>query len=183
MSRLPNANRRIAPERIVLIGLRASGKTLVAAALARRLHRPCIDLDSEIATRAGMPIAAVFREIGEPEFREIEAKALADALQANNIVISAGGGAVLRPESQVRLRAAYCIWLTADERELARRMAEDVAGISQRPGLLGDNPIAEIGALLAIRAPIYRDLARLTIATDGKTIDQIVTEIVDHLTG
>ncbi len=169
------------PPRIVLIGMRASGKTHVAAALARRLGRVCIDTDRSIADARGQVIADIFKTLGEPAFRELEAAALAAALQSPEVVISAGGGAVLREDSRALLEAAYCIWLTAEERELARRMSADAVSAAQRPALLGGDPLAEIGALLAKRAPIYRALARLTIATDGKTIDEIVTEILAKL--
>ena len=57
---------------IALTGLPGSGKSAVGSALARRLGWPCVDLDDDIAAAAGRPVTAIFEELGEPAFRDLE---------------------------------------------------------------------------------------------------------------
>ena len=89
---------------LTLIGYRATGKTTLARLLAERLGWDWIDADAEIERRAGKAIARIFAEEGEPAFRDLEAQAIADLCRRDRLVLAAGGGAPLRPESRRAMR-------------------------------------------------------------------------------
>ncbi len=86
----------ITKQNIVLIGMPASGKTTVGSILAKTLGRELIDTDSEIVKVAGKPITEIFADVGESGFRDIESQVIAEIAKRQNVIISTGGGAVLR---------------------------------------------------------------------------------------
>ena len=112
--------------RIVLIGYRATGKTTLARLLAERLGWAWIDADVEIERRAGKSIARIFAEDGEPAFRDLEARVIADLCRRDRLVLAAGGGAPLRAESRQAMReGGQVVWLTARPETILARMSGD----------------------------------------------------------
>ncbi len=102
--------------RIILTGFMCAGKTTVAHALARRLGCRSIDLDEFIAAREGRSISAIISEVGEQHFREIETRALRDALADKAArVIALGGGAWTLERNRAILAQHDCltVWLDA----------------------------------------------------------------------
>ncbi len=91
-------------ENIVLIGMPASGKSTVGKLLSQKTGRTLYDTDSLITERAGKPISDIFRDDGESAFRDIEAEITAEVGAMCGIIISTGGGAVLRRENVDALR-------------------------------------------------------------------------------
>ena len=89
---------------LYLIGYRGSGKTTVAAELARLLGWKWLDADDEIERRAGKSIKEIFATWGEPAFRDLEVAVIADLSKLTSHVIALGGGAVLREESRHDIR-------------------------------------------------------------------------------
>ena len=81
------------PPILILIGYRATGKTTLARLLAQRLGWDWIDADVEIERQAGKSIARMFAEDGEPAFRDLEARVIADLCGRPRLVLAAGGGA------------------------------------------------------------------------------------------
>ncbi len=165
---------------IILIGYRATGKTTLAKLLAERLDCDWIDADVEIELRAGKSIARVFAEDGEPAFRDLEARVIADLCSRERLVLAAGGGAPLRPASrQIMRQSGTVVWLVASPETILARMSADETTAGRRPNLTEHDPLEEIIQLLVVREPIYRSSAHLTIDTEGKTPEQIVDEILD----
>lgn len=91
-------------ENIVLTGMPGSGKTEVGKRIAQKLGRPFLDTDVCIQEKTGKTPAEIIREQGEPAFRDIESAMIAEVAQQNEIVISTGGGAIVRPENVDALR-------------------------------------------------------------------------------
>jgi shikimate kinase len=167
---------------LVLIGYRATGKTTMARLLAQRLQWDWIDADVEIERRAGKSIARMFAEDGEPAFRDLEAQVIAELCSRERLVLAAGGGAPLRPESRQAMRAGgTVVWLQARPETVLQRMSGDATTLSRRPSLTDKNPLDEIVHLLERREPIYRESAHLAIDTEGKTPEQIVAEILGQI--
>ncbi|MDY0169697.1 MAG: shikimate kinase [Thermoguttaceae bacterium] len=167
---------------LILIGYRATGKTTLAKLLAGRLACDWIDADVEIEARAGKSIARIFAEDGEPAFRDLEARVIADLCRRADLVLAAGGGAPLREESRQRMRTAgKVVWLKATPETIHHRMTADATTPGRRPSLTEYDPIREIIELLDRREAIYRETAHLELDTEGKTPEDLTTEILDRL--
>lgn len=91
-------------ENIVLIGMPASGKTTVGKLISEKLSCEVVDTDELIVSKAKMPIAEIFAKYGEKYFRDLESEAVKDAAARNGVVISTGGGAILREENVKALK-------------------------------------------------------------------------------
>jgi shikimate kinase len=164
---------------LVLIGYRATGKTTLARLLAERLDWDWIDADVEIERRAGKSIARIFAEDGEPAFRNLEAEVIAELCGRSRLVLAAGGGAVLRPESRQVMRASgKVVWLKASPEAIDARMSGDATTAARRPDLTSKGGLEEIVDLLGQREPIYRQSAHLEVDTEGKSPEDIATEIL-----
>ena len=164
---------------LILIGYRATGKTTLARLLAARLGWQWIDADVEIERRAGKSIARMFAEDGEPAFRDLEAQVIADLCGQPRLVLAAGGGAPLRPESRQAMRAGgLVVWLTARPETILQRMSGDATTAGRRPSLTDKGPLEEIVQLLGRREPIYRESAHLTVDTEQKSPEQLAGEIL-----
>ena len=167
---------------LVLIGYRATGKTTLARLLAQRLRWDWTDADVEIERQAGKSIAEIFADDGEPAFRDLEAEVVADLCRRERLVLAAGGGAPMRPESRRAMRASgKVVWLKARPETVLARMAADQTTVARRPSLTDKGPLEEIVHLIAQREPVYRESAHLEVDTEAKTPEQIAAEILDRL--
>ena len=92
-------------QNIVLTGMPASGKTTIGAILSEKLGMELVDLDIEIEKRLGCTIAEFFKAHSEPEFRDIESDVTREISKRNGIIISTGGGCILRRENVAALRS------------------------------------------------------------------------------
>src|SRR5687768_8593639 len=90
----------------VLIGYRGSGKTTIGQKLADRLWQELVDTDALIVQRAGQSIRAIFESRGEAAFRTLETDVVRETLKLNDVIISLGGGAVLREENRAAIQAS-----------------------------------------------------------------------------
>lgn len=161
---------------IVLAGFMGTGKTAVARELARLGGFQRIEIDKEIEKTSGMSIPVIFETLGESAFRDMESREIKRAAARQGVVISTGGGAVVREENMAALKQSgvvVCLSATV-ETILARTSGSD------RPLLQVEDPMAKINELLAIRAPYYAR-ADLTLNTDDKSPQQIAQEILDTL--
>lgn len=167
---------------VTLIGYRGTGKTTVAPPLARRLGFDWIDADAEIEQRARCTIRRIFAEQGEPAFRALESQVMTELLQRAGLVIAAGGGAVLDPDTCRRMSAAGpVVWLRAGIQTIQRQIDGDSMTHDRRPDLTPAGGLQEIQALLAVREPLYRRSATVTVDVDGRTTDEIVESILAQL--
>lgn len=97
---------------IALIGMPGCGKTSVGRALAEITGRRLIDTDERIQQEIGMPIPEYFARFGEPAFRKIESRILAEAAKESRAVIATGGGIVTVPENRrALLRNCQVVYL------------------------------------------------------------------------
>src|ERR1044071_490513 len=81
-----------------------AGKTTLGRQLARRLDKRFVDADTELEARLGVTIPTIFEIEGEAGFRDREEAVLAELTALGNVVLSTGGGAVLRPNNRLRLK-------------------------------------------------------------------------------
>jgi shikimate kinase len=142
------------------------------------LHLEFVDSDEVIESRTGVDIPFIFEKEGEAGFRKREAGVIDDVSQKEGIVLATGGGAILDPQNRNHLGArGFVIYLhTSVEQQLSRtRKGRD------RPLLATDDPRAALEALMAAREPLYREIADLTIDTDGRKVRAVANEIVERL--
>ncbi|MFN0243470.1 MAG: shikimate kinase [Planctomycetota bacterium] len=173
---------------VALIGLRASGKSTIARALAQRLGRAFVDLDDELVRlaesdsigRGSASAGELLAQLGEPAFRDLEERALARVLDSGvPCVVATGGGVVERASNRERLaRDTVCVWLVVSVAELARRMR---ASSIVRPSLTGRDPTLEIEEIERRRRAWYADLAHLRLECDALPEDAIVRRIEERL--
>ncbi|TFV56457.1 shikimate kinase [Geodermatophilus sp. DF01-2] len=166
---------------VVLVGPPSSGKTTVGTALADRLGLPFRDTDADVAAAAGQPVADLFVEHGEPHFRALEEQAVAAALDEHDGVLALGGGAVLSAATRERLvgyarAGGTVVWLDVDLASAAERV-----GLDRSRPVLGLNPRATLRALLAGRAPLYAEVATVTVTTGGREPGEVVAEVAAAL--
>ena len=165
------------PRNIILVGFMASGKTSVGRAVAERTGWTLVDADDVIVARAGKPIHRIFAEDGEPAFRELESRVIADLCAGERQVIASGGGSFVNERNRdAMLAGGMVFYLSASPAEILRRVrAEDASG-PIRPLLAVDDPEARIAELLAQRAPAYAQ-AHHTVETDALTAAGVAAEI------
>jgi len=147
---------------VVLVGVPGSGKTTVGTLLADLLGTDFRDTDQDVERTEGKPVPDIFVDSGEPYFRELERTAVATALRDHDGVLALGGGAVLDEGTRALLLDQPTVWLQVGAAAGAKRVGLDVP----RPVLLG-NVRGRLAALVAERAPLYAEVARLTVDTDG----------------
>ena len=174
----------IEKKRVYLTGFMGSGKSSTGPLLARRLSWDFHDLDSCIVEAIGSSIAHYFTEHGEPAFRTIETQQLIRTESLKNAVIATGGGALCNEKNmQWALEHGLVIYLEVSVSRLIIRLKKEQA---TRPMLLGEDgsimtdiEIAQrISGLLYQRTPFYEQ-AHITVNTNGRSIGQVVEEIME----
>ena len=159
---------------IVLIGLPGSGKTTVGKMAADRLQASFVDIDTILARREGRPIALIFAEKGEGEFREMERKEMDTALAGEPAVIAPGGGWAAQPGAVDAAKPhALVIYLYARPETAAQRAAPE----GTRPLLMGEDPVGRMRQLQKEREPFYR-VAHAQIDAERKSMSQVANEVV-----
>jgi shikimate kinase len=166
---------------IFLIGPRGSGKTTVARTLAAQLRWPWLDADTVLEQRAGRSIRELFAAEGEAGFRDSEAAVLREMAERSGCIVATGGGVVLRAENRDLLRRGWVVWLTADADSLWQRLQTDTTSGERRPSLTALPPREEIIEVLRVREPLYAACAHHRIETAGRTVEDIVAEILTVL--
>jgi len=155
-----------------------AGKSAVGRQLARQLHLEFVDSDEEVEMRTGVDIPFIFEKEGEAGFRKREATVIDDLSQRDGIVLATGGGAIMDPQNRNNLGArGLVVYLhTSVDQQLSRtRKGRD------RPLLDSDDPRAVLETLMAAREPLYREIADLTVDTDGRKVRAVVSEIIERL--
>lgn len=149
---------------IVLVGPMGVGKSTVGELLADRLGTTYRDTDADVVATAGKPISEIFYDEGEEHFRELEREAVRAAVAEHTGVLSLGGGAVLDETTRTLLVDHAVVYLSMDVEEAVKRVGLNTA----RP-LLAVNPRRQWRELMDARRHLYTEVARATVATDGRT--------------
>ena len=137
-------------QHIFLIGFMGCGKSTCAACLCRMTGAEQIEMDQEL-----------IKEIGNME----------------PMVVSCGGGTVLREENVALMKAAGRIVLLTAEPET---VFDRVKGSADRPVLNGNMNLSYIKELMEARRPRYEAAADAAVATDGRTAEEICEEILEQ---
>ena len=165
---------------ICLVGMMGAGKTTVGKKLAKRLDLQFVDLDHEIERQTGVSVATIFEIEGESGFRQRETNALKQVIEAGNLIIATGGGAVLSAVNRAILSGTGpVVYLQATPELIYLRTRHDTS----RPLLQVADPLGRIRSLVSHRDPLYREVADIVIESGrplSNTIDAIETALKLH---
>lgn len=172
-------NYRYKRRNIVLTGMPGSGKNTIGKELALRVGMEYADTDELIERRTGRTVSEIFAERGEAFFRDMESEVTAEVASRGGLVISTGGGAMMRPENARALRRTGLVFF------INRPVEAILSGVdlSNRPLLAGEPQ--KIHKLCAERLPVYRSTADHEVVNDGELTHAVETmdNLIDYLKG
>lgn len=150
---------------LVLVGPMGAGKTSVGKLLSDRLNLKFVDSDAEIEARCGADIPWIFDIEGETGFRARETEILEKLCKQSNILLATGGGAILSEQNRHMLKqAGVVVYLSASADQIYQRIRHD----SSRPLLLVEDPQAAIADILALRDPLYQEVADIVLCSSER---------------
>lgn len=162
---------------IILTGFMGVGKTSVGTQLAEDLGYAFVDTDTLIEADQKMPITAIFAKLGEPYFRDVEAKIIQEVMGRENQVVSTGGGAVIRDMNRAAFKkAGFVVCLTARPEVIFARIKHE----THRPLLQTPDPMAKIKELLDSRAKFYAQ-ADVVIDTSERSVGAVIRDIKERI--
>lgn len=167
---------------LFLVGPMGAGKSTIGRHLAKELKLDFFDTDQEIEARTGANISWIYDVEGEDGFRVREASMIDELSRRPRIVLATGGGAILAPENRQRLAArGTVIYLHTTVEQQMRRISRD----KRRPQvqIIEQGPDPEDGFLKMMqeREPLYREIADVTVGTDGRTVRAVAMDIIRML--
>ena len=145
---------------IVLIGMPGSGKSTISRLLADRLSLEVVDTDEEI-TKLYTDIPTIISDKGESAFRDIETDIVREIAKKNGVIISTGGGAILREQNVDALRQNGVLVL----------ILRDISSLSKE-----GRPLSrEVGVdkLWQMRRDIYFSVADYIVDNNGDIEDTL----------
>ena len=165
-------------QNLFLVGPMGAGKSAVGRQLAKSLHMSFFDSDDEIESRTGVDIPFIFEKEGEEGFRKREARVIADLSAKEGIVLATGGGAVMFAENRSHLGArGFVVYLYTT---VNQQVSRTIKG-RERPMLANGDSREILEQLMAIRDPLYREIADLVVETDGRKVKTVVEEILERV--
>lgn len=153
---------------IYLVGMMGSGKTTVGKILAQDFGYRFLDTDKMIEVIASKSIKDIFQVEGEPYFRDLETKVLAELSVYTRSVISTGGGIIQEQLNWSYLRHGLVVWLDVDIEIIKKRLARD----NSRP--LGN----QLESLLEKRRSLYAQADLHISITKEQSPSNISAEIM-----
>lgn len=165
---------------IFLVGPMGAGKTSVARALARHLHKDCYDSDEEIEKKTGVSLSWIFDLEGMEGYRQRELGVINELSRLENIVLSTGGGCIETPQvREILQQRGIVIYMEVSLETQLNRLKKD----KRRPQLQGENPKEVLIRLWEEREPIYENVADFAVITDLRTVRDVCDDILGWLKG
>lgn len=166
---------------LILCGMMGAGKTTVGIKVAELTGRRWYDTDGLIVDKYGK-IADIFEYYGEAHFRKLETEIVKDLAKMDGLIISTGGGLVLKKENNVVLQEnGKIIFLRASLDTLSNRLKVN----GERPLLQTSTESIRdrLEKLMKERTPVYEHVADYIVDVDGKTPEEIAREIITLVSG
>ena len=165
-------------EHIFLIGFMGCGKSTNARYMCRMTGAKQLEMDQKIVADQGMAITEIFARYGEEHFRTLETELIRSLKETEPMVVSCGGGAVLREENVALMKeCGKIVLLTASPETIYDRVKHS----TDRPILNGNMNVEYIAGLMETRRPKYEAAADLVISTEMKNTREICEEILNKL--
>ena len=161
---------------IFLIGMMGSGKSSTGPILAEILKYKYVDLDVLIEKLTKKTIDKVFSDEGEEYFRDLETQCLQEIIKLPSVVVSTGGGVVLKKENWGILRQGIIVWLDINK-EIALNRLNSKDNI--RP-LLKGNIDVKYEEIFETRKDIYAQ-ADLRVEINNEGVKNVAEKILNTL--
>lgn len=159
---------------VFLIGFMGCGKSTMARLLSQEMGVELIEMDEMIEVEAGMTINEIFEKYGENHFRDLESQLICRITEKGGVVVSCGGGAILRQENVTNMKKnGRIIYLSATPETIYERVRHS----TNRPLLNGNMNVEHISSLMEKRLPLYEKAADVTICVDAKEKRDVLGEI------
>ncbi|CAN5368654.1 shikimate kinase [soil metagenome] len=153
------------------------GKSSVGRRLSGLTGHRFVDTDELIVQAEGRSIPEIFAQHGEEYFREAETRALEGTLETEGIILSTGGGLILRAQNRELLpRIGIVAWLDAQPEILFERASRS----GKRPLMQTENPWETFKALLDSRREIYTATADFRIDSSDLSHDDVAQALLDE---
>lgn len=163
---------------IMLIGSMGSGKSHFGRNLAERKGWQFVDTDRVLEGRFGLPIAEIFKKIGEKAFRRAEMDVLKKVCLYHEAVISVGGNFPIEHRTlKVLKKYSYIIGIRAAQYRIVSRVNRR---IGKRPTMDYNNVHAFVHAMIQSWKPVYKQCDFVLDTTNGRTYD-FMQRIEDEL--
>lgn len=162
----------------VLVGPPGAGKSTIGRLVAEVLEVPFADTDAIVEQTSGRTISDIFIVDGEEVFREMERRAVQEALVTHEGVLALGGGAILDERTRADLAAHTVVFLSVGLADAAKRVGLNTA----RPLLVG-SPRRQWQELMQARRPLYLEVADAEVSTAGLSPTQsrdAVLAVLEH---
>ena len=160
---------------IILIGMPAAGKSTIGVLLAKTLLKSFVDTDLIIQSKYGCGLCDIIEKEGTDTFLKIENDIICSQEYLSSVVAT-GGSAVYGEEAMAHLsKDGIVVYLDLSLGEIEKRIGNiTTRGVAMKNG-------TTLSELYEERLPLYNKYADITVACDGKTAEEIVTEIAEKL--
>ena len=159
---------------LFLVGPMGSGKTTIGKQLARELALKFVDSDHEVEIRAGADITWIFDVEGEIGFRDRETKVLEELTLIPNILLSTGGGSILRTKNRRYLKSrGVVVFLDTTVDVQMQRIEND----KKRPLLQGE----VLNQMKRYRDPLYEEVSDVKVFSGDSGSKRVVSNIIEGL--
>lgn len=163
---------------IMLIGFMGAGKSTVSTYLCKSLAMEAVEMDALIVEKEGMSIKDMFEKYGEEYFRNAESNTLIEVQKKDGLIVSCGGGIVLRDENIKNMKKnGKVVLLTATPETVYERVKDS----TERPILNGHMTVEFIAELMEKRRERYMQAADIVVSTDNKSIQEVCEELIQKL--
>jgi len=168
--------------KISILGYMGSGKSTIGKNLAQKLNLNFIDLDQYIEHENNETISGIFAQYGEIKFRKMERESLAGVLNSDfDLVIASGGGTPAYYDNMELINEkSISIYLRLSIKEIVNRLTSEKY---KRPLIahLNNEQLPEFIAKHLFERRNFYEQADLTIEVNNRSIEEIVTEIIQNL--
>lgn len=162
---------------IVLIGFMGCGKSTVGRRLSALTGHRFVDTDELVIQAEKRGIPEIFASVGEEGFREIEERIIRDLVGVAGIVLSTGGGAILREANRAALKkTGVVVWLDSDPDILFERAIRS----GKRPLLNTPNPRETFDSLAASRRAVYESASHFRFDSSRIEMDEVAKRVLDE---
>lgn len=159
---------------IIFCGFMGSGKTTIGRKISRLTGLPFYDADAYLEEQEGCKISEIFAAKGEAYFRDRESHYLKQLCRKDGIVLSLGGGAVLRPENVAFMKQnGFLIHLDTP----FFRIMKNLSYSTHRPLVdQSADKSAETRRLYNARKGVYRRVSDCSVRSPklGELVDRII---------